>query len=221
VGFVNPDGVTGNIIAYADFPGYVQVDHKSLVNLLSSKLLSGSGPHSFHMKALEAGLAYNSFLTSDPEFKLTWYYADRSPDIPSLLGLVESTAAKVSDLRDPYLVDYALRQSFPFPRAALTFSERGKALAQDIRDGNTPERVRRFSEAILSLRQDPHLASELTQSALTSISEVFLGKKYHKEQQASRSIFFFIAPEKILADIEHRLPIPKLLRLWPSDYWIE
>ncbi len=221
VGFVNPDGVTGNVIAYADFPGYAQIDHKSLVNLLSSKLFSGNGPQSFHMKALEAGLAYNSFLTSEPEFKLAWYYADRSPDIPALLGLVESAVAKVPDLRDPYLVDYALRQSFPFPRETLTFSERGKALAQDIRNGNPPQRVRRFSEAILGLRQDPHLLSELTQSALTSISGVLLDKKYRKEQQASRSIFFIVAPEKILADTEIRLPIPKLLRLWPGDYWIE
>jgi hypothetical protein len=221
VGFVNPDGLTGNTIFYSDFLGYDQLDHKSLVQAVASKLLSGDGPQGLYKKARETGLAYGNSLTSDPSFRLIWYYADRSPDIPSLIELANSVVAKISDLHDPFLVEYSFRQSFPFPRTALTFSERGKALAWDIRDGNPPEKVRRFSEAIVHLRHDANLLSELTESAVASISGILLDKKYLQEQRTSRSIFFFVAPEKILSDIEHRLPIPKLLRLWPSDYWIE
>jgi Zn-dependent M16 (insulinase) family peptidase len=221
VGFVNPDGVSGNVISYADFPGYSSLDRASLIRVLSSKLFAGTGPQSFHMKTWEAGLAYGNSIKSDPRWKFVWYYADRSPDISSLIALVNSMAARVQDLHDPSLVDYALRQIFSIPRSMSTFSQRGKAIALDIRDGNEPETIRRFSEAILKLRQDPDLLSELVRAVPASIGGVLLDEKYKEQQRIGRSMFFFVGPEKVLSDIEQRLPIPKLLRLWPSDYWIE
>jgi Zn-dependent M16 (insulinase) family peptidase len=221
VGLENPDGTSGNAVFYADFPGYDQLDNKSLVHMLASELFAGDGPQSFYKKAREEGLAYGIYLTSDPGSRLIWYYADRSPDIPSLVALANATAAKTSGLQDQHAVDYVLRQSFPFPRTALTFSERAKALAQDIRDGNTPEKIHRFSEAILRLRQHPNLFSELTQAGFVSICRVLLNEQCSEQQRAARSLFFFVGPVRVLDDIEHRLAMPRLLRIWPSDYWIE
>lgn len=221
VGFVNPDGVTGSVIFYADFPDYSRLDHKSLIQVLASKLFAGHGPQSFYMKTREAGLAYSNSISSDPGLRLLWYYADRIPDIPSLVGLVNSMATRITELHDPFLVDYALRESFSLPRAMSTFSQRGRAIAHDIRDGNEPQKIRRFSEAILKLRRDPDLLSKITRVGIASIEPVLVGNEYKTEQRAARSIFFFVGPEKLLSDSESRLNMPKPLRAWPSDYWME
>ena len=221
VGLENPDGISGNMIVYADFPGYAQMTHESLLKMLSSTLLSSDGPQSFYVKTVERGLAYDDGITSNPGLKLLWCHANRSPDIPSLIGLLRSLAAGIRNLHDPSLVDYALRQAFPLPRSVYTFSERGRLLARDIRDGNSPETVRRFSKAILRLRTDPNLLAELTDAGASSIGGVLPDETYKDQQRATKSLFFFAGPERVLSDIEQRLPIPKLLRLWPSDFWIE
>lgn len=220
-GLVNSDGITGNVIFYSDFPDFRQLDRESLVQVLASKLLSGDGPQSIYAKTVETGLAYDDGIIGRPGLKILWFYANRIPDIPALMNLVNSVAAHLPDLSDPFLVDYVLRQTFSIPRSMSTFSQRGRALALDIRDGNTPEKIRRFSEAILRLRQEPDLLSELIRKGLASIGAVLLDEKYKEQQQAAKSLFFFAGPENVLSDIEHRLPIPKLPRLWPSDYWIE
>lgn len=193
----------------------------SLVRALSSNLLSGSGPQSFYMKTWEAGLAYDDGLISDLPRQLVSYYANRVSDIPSLLNLVDSLASKIGDLQDKSLVDYALHESFPLPRSMSTFSERGKALARDLRDGDTPQRIRRFSTSILQLREDPNLFQELTKQGVSSICGVILKPECANQQRFSRSIFFFAGPEKMLSDTENRLNIPKLMRVWPSDYWLQ
>jgi Zn-dependent M16 (insulinase) family peptidase len=221
VGLVNPDRTASDAVFYSNFPSYSQVDRKSLEQVLAAKLFSGGGPRSFYMKSSAAGLAYNSFIRSDPAFGLTWYYAYRSPDIASLIRLVNSTVSGASALDDSSIVDHALSQTFSFSRSAATFSERGKAAAQDIRDGNEPEKIRRFSEAILKLRQEPDLLEELARAAPVSIGGVLLDEKYVEQQRSGRSLFFFVGSEESLSDTERRLSIPKLLRLWPSDYWID
>ena len=101
-----------------------------------------------------------------------------------------------------------------------SFSERGKAAAQDIRDGLEPEKVRRFSEAILSLTRDPNLLSELTQAGLKAICGVLL-RDDCKEQQQSENSLFFVGSEQVLSDVEKRLAIPRFLKLYPSDFWID
>ncbi len=221
VGFVNPDRTAGDAIFYSNFPSYSQVDRESLKQVLAAKIFSGGGPRSFYMKSSAAGLAYNSFIRSDPAFGLTWYYAYRSPDIASLIRLVNSTVSEASTLDDSSIVDHVLSQTFSFSRSAATFSERGRAAAQDIRDGNEPEKIRRFSEAILRLRQEPDLLAQLAREAPISIGGVLVDEKYIEQHRRGRSLFFFVGSEEILSDTERRLSIPKLLRVWPSDFWIE
>src|ERR1700682_3888985 len=192
VGFVNPNRTGGDVLFSADFPGYSQLDRTSLVRLLASSLVSGVGPQSFQMRTSARGLAYHNGIFDSPAGKRIWYYADRSSDIASLVGFVNETASTVSRLKDPSLVDYALSNTFVFSRATSTFSERGKANAQDIRDGNAPEKVRRFSEEILKLRKAPDLLSELTHAGLTAICGVLLRDDCKEQQQSERSLFFFV-----------------------------
>jgi Zn-dependent M16 (insulinase) family peptidase len=221
VGLDDPRNTTASVIFYGDFPGYSRLDRKSLLQVLSSKLVSGSGPHTIFMKAEEDGLAYGSSVSSDPSLRLLRFYAGRSPDIASLISLVNSIVTMIPQLHDEALIDYALRGTFSPPRSMLTFTERGRAIAKDIRDGNDPAKVRRFSQAILQLRGDPNLLAELTRAALDSMCPVLIRKECEQKQRQARSLFFFVGPDRLLADAENKLSIPKLLRLYPSDFWID
>jgi Zn-dependent M16 (insulinase) family peptidase len=221
VGLDDPTSTTANVIFYADFPGYSHLDHNSLLQVLSSKLVSGSGPHSVFMKAEEDGLAYASSISSDSSLKLLRYFASRSPDVGSLIELVNSIVTSIPQFQDDSLIDYALEGTFSPPRSMLTFTERGREIAKDIRDGNDPAQVRRFSEAILKLRGEPNLLSELTNTALDSMCPVLVRKECTQQQREARSLFFFVGPERLLADAENRLSMPKLLRLYPSDFWFD
>jgi Zn-dependent M16 (insulinase) family peptidase len=173
------------------------------------------------MKTQEDGLAYGSSVYGDPKLRALQYFAARSPDITSLLQLVDSIAQTIPNLRDPYLIDYALQETFPTPRSMLTFTERGRAIAKDIRDGNDPETVRRFSEAILKVRNEPNLLTELTSTAIESICPVIVTVECARQQRDSRSLFFFVGPERLLGDAEKKLEMPKLLRLYTADFWID
>ena len=219
IGFVNPDNPVGGVVFYADFPGYAQVDRKSLVDELASKLFAGQGPQTFFAKTLERGLAYDNGIASDTRWRVVWYSATRSSDIPSLIALVNATASKLV-MDEPSLVDYALSQTFTFSREMNTFSERARDSAQDVRDRNDPEKIRRFSRAILRLRDDGGLPRELFDSRITAICGVLLRDECKERQRAGRSLFFFVGSEKVLADAEKRLSIPTLFLLWPSDYWL-
>src|SRR5260370_16369241 len=100
VGIDDRRDTTASMVFYADFPGYSQLDHKSLLQVLSSKLVSGSGPHTLYTKIEEDGLAYGSSISSDPSLRLLQYYAGRSPDIPSLIILVNAISSKISQLHN-------------------------------------------------------------------------------------------------------------------------
>lgn len=220
VGFEDPQSVNGGVVFSADFLGYTQLDRQSLITFLASKLASGTGPHTFFMKTIESGLAYSNSIGSDPRNRLLMYYADRVPDIASLIQLVDSAAASIPNLNDASLLDYTLQKAFPFQRSMSSFADRGKNFARDIYDGNEPAKVRRFSEAILKLRDDPGLMSEVTRSGLPSIGPVLLKPEFRNLQRSQRSIFFLVGPERLLAEAEKRLAIPRLLRLYPCDFWM-
>src|SRR5262249_28739524 len=102
-----------------------------------------------------------------------------------------------------------------------SFTQRGRALAFDVRDGKDPERVRRYSEAILKLRQDPDLLTELIQVEPDAAGRGLVKPEYQEKKRGAGSIFFLIGPGKILSQAEEQLSIHTLLRLWPSDYWLQ
>lgn len=221
VGLVQNGAVGSDVIFYSHAAGYSQLDRESLLQGLAKNLLSGLGPQSFHMKASETGLAYSSSLSNDPSEEYTWYYADRIPDIPALISIINSAAAKIPQLNDPFLVDYALRQIFPLPRSMNSFSERGWAMAQDIWNATPPEKIRRFTQSILQLRNNPHLLSELTREGFQSICGVLVDPGCKIRQRSSRSVFFFIGSDAALSEVKTRLPVTDLYRIWPSDYWVD
>lgn len=221
VGFVNLEGVNGNTIFTARFPGYEDLDHASLLRSLSSRVRAGGGPQSLYMKTWEAGLAYGNGIRPLPARKMLYYYADRSPSISALVQLVNSLYDKLGELGNDSLADYVLSQTFAYSRSMLTFTERARSMAADLRDGIKPEQIRRYAEAVLKLRSEPNFLMDLMKAAPDAADLVLLKPGEEQQQKAAQTIFFMIGPESMLAQTEQQLSIPRLLRLWPSDYWIQ
>jgi Zn-dependent M16 (insulinase) family peptidase len=219
LGFITAGEIPTGVVFTANFPGYSDLDHRSLLQVLSSKFFSGTAPESLYMKTWTAGLAYGNGVASDVPQQLLQYYADRIPDIPNLVQLVNSVVHKSGTPAPNEAVDYALSQAFDVPRAMLSFSDRGRAFAVDLRDGNTPEKVRRFSEEILKLRQDRDLAEELIKMRVQAIDPVLMSGG-DTGQKAAKSIFFFLGPEEVLSKAAHQLGID-IVKIWPSDYWVQ
>jgi Zn-dependent M16 (insulinase) family peptidase len=220
IGLVNPNATTADISLRADFPGFANSDRKSLTRIMSANLLSSAAPHSFFREAYNVGLAYSSGVTTFPRYQSIVSSAIRSPDISSLIQLSNSVAANIPELRDTISVDYALSQSFPASRSSATFTQRADWLARDIWDNQPPRKLRRYSQELLKIRREPGLFSELKRTGHQSLCGILLEEDCRDTQRAERSIFLFAGPDGMLSDLEKQLNI-RLLRLWPSDYWLD
>jgi Zn-dependent M16 (insulinase) family peptidase len=221
-GLVHPDSVNGNSVINAVSGGDRYADPDSALELLSGTLLGGPGPHSLFIKTWEAGLAYSSGIGTSREEGVISYYADRSPNLKSTLKFVADQTGRIPELKDPWLVDYSLAQVFRISREPLGFPERAMAMMDNLKDGRTPERVRRFSKALLSLRGRPDLLAGLTKKGAERVQSVLLASPNRGLKRKYRSVFFLIAPEKQLSELDAELKAPdRLLRLWQRDFWID
>ncbi len=115
----------------------------------------------------------------------------------------------------------ALAQSFAFSRTALSPSARAEAIAIDLREGLTPERIQRFSQMLQRLRTDPQLLQRVRDTVPRIMASVTLGPEHRALQSAAQAVFFVIAPESQLAELEGDIPGELLPRVWPSDFWLE
>jgi hypothetical protein len=221
VGYVHEGSLTGNVVVTARGPTYRDLEESSVIAVLAGKLLAGTGPHTWYKKTWETGLAYGNGLDVRPREGTILYYADRCPSVRATLAFVRSMAQKVSPLTQPSSIDYALAQTFAFSRAALSPSARAEAMAIDMREGLTPERMQRFSQSLLRLRQDAHLLERLREALPRVVATVTLGSEHRAIQSAAQAVFFVIAPEWQLAELEGDIPGKHLPRVWPSDFWLE
>jgi Zn-dependent M16 (insulinase) family peptidase len=221
MGYIHEGSSTGNIVVTAKGPTYGDLDESSVLTVLAGKLLAGTGPHTWYKHTWEAGLAYGNGLDIRPREGTILYYADRCSSVRSTFAFVRTMAQEVSHLLPPSSADYALAQTFAFSRTALSPSARAEAMAIDLREGLTPERMRRFSQALLQLRSDPRLIERLLEALPRVVSAVTLGHGEASAKAAAQSIFFVIAPERQLAELEDDVPGKLLPRVWPSDFWLE
>jgi len=53
------------------------------------------------------------------------------------------------------------------------------------------------------------------------VATVTLGPEHRAIQSGAQAVFFVIAPERQLAELEGDIPGKRLPRMWPSDFWIE
>jgi hypothetical protein len=223
VGLLNANSQGGVFVNSAPGVGYHDTDTNSLLDFLASLLYAGHGAHGIFMKTWSAGLAYSNGIRIRPLEARVNYYAERTPLLPQTLEFVIRELKNVQP--DPALADYAIAGAFDGTRSALSFEERGEAMAEDLADGLTPEVVTRFHRAILDLRTRPDLADELFRRMPKVYERVLPGMGIHGKD-VSGAVYFVIGPEKQLGAYEQYLkkvegPDTRLFRLYPRDFWIE
>jgi hypothetical protein len=221
VGYVHEGALTGNVVVTAHGPAYRDLDESAVIAVLAGKSLAGTGPHTWYKKTWEAGLAYGNGLDVRLREGMILYYADRCPSVRAILAFIRTMAEEASQSVQRSTADYALAQAFAFSRTALSPSARAEAMAIDLREGLTPERMERFSQTLQRLRTDPRLLQRLRDTVPDIVATVTLGPEHHTLQSAAHTVFFIIAPESHLADLEGHIHGLSLPRVWPSDFWLE
>jgi len=221
VGLINDDTRSGVFINSAPCASFEDSDTETLMKFLSARLYGGGGAHSMFMKTWSAGLAYSNGLRSNEMTGRLIYYAERCPELAQTMQFV------VNELRNaPYdtsLAEYAIAQAFAVYRSGSRYEARGEAMAADLADGLTPEKVKRFRSRILELRKDPDLYQKLQSRMEQTYGEVLPGYG-PRADEVDGAIYFIIGPEAQFRSYEEYIRSVegdfKVYRLYPRDFWI-
>ena len=97
-------------------------------------------------------------------------------------------------------------------------------MAADLADGQTPERVRSFRHAVLNLRAEPNLSTELYKRMGAVYAAVLPGYGT-RAKDVPGAIYFVIGPEKQIEVYEKYLKSvegadARVFRLYPRDFWV-
>jgi hypothetical protein len=222
VGLLNPNSQGGVFLHSAGGTAFEDVNPDKLLDFLAAYLYGGGGGHSLFMKTVGAGMAYSNGIGMRLGTGRSFYYAERTPELPLTMKFVIDEIQKAD--YDPALVDYAVAQAFNGTRSAASYEARGEAMAANLADGLTPEIVTRFHREILNLRNTPNLAADLFKRMPNVYSQVLPGLGSPKTSIAD-GIYFVIGPEKQLAAWEVYLQSvegadTKFYRLYPRDFWM-
>ncbi|MCA1613682.1 MAG: hypothetical protein LC800_05890 [Acidobacteria bacterium] len=224
VGLVTPSMTGGVFLNSAAGPTYDDTDRESLLRYLAAKLYAGGGAHSIFMKTWGAGLAYGNGVGGSPSAGRITYYADRAPELPQTLRFVIDELKRAEARPDPSLVEYAVAGAFAEFRSASEYETRGEAMAADLADGVTPERVRAFRQAVLNLRAAPNLSTELYKRMGAVYAAVLPGYGA-RAKDVPGAIYFVIGPEKQIEVYEKYLKSvegadARVFRLYARDFWM-
>jgi Zn-dependent M16 (insulinase) family peptidase len=221
VGLLNPNSQGGVFLHSAEGTGFEDTSRDKLLDYLAAYLYGGGGGHSIFMKTVGAGMAYSNGIGMRLALGRSFYYAERTPELPLTMKFVIEEIRKAD--YDPSLAEYAVAQAFSGTRAASSYEARGEAMAANLADGLTPEIVARFHREILNLRNTPNLAAELFKRMPNVYAPLLPGLGGTKS--VKDGIYFVIGPEKQFAAWEEYLksvegPGAKFYRLYPRDFWM-
>ena len=214
---VNPSTANGALVNSAPTAGFDEARDGALVDFLAANVFGGTGTHSFYKRIWGAALAYSGGIGISPRTARMHLYTDRCADLPQLLRFVDGEVRGAP--ADPRFVEYAVANTFG-ARTGDTYEERADAMATDLVEGVTPERVRAFRTRLLALRSRPGLADAIHARLAAVYGEVIPSLS---STVAEGALWFAIGPETQLAHYETELratrPKASLLRLYPRDYW--
>jgi hypothetical protein len=130
-----------------------------------------------------------------------------------------ANASPGEDLRD-----YVIAQVFGANRSAFSYESRGEAMASDLVDGETPEAIRKFRQAVLELRDQPNLVDQLAAQMPDVYGRVLPGYGI-STMDVPEGSFMVIGPERQMKLYEDYLkkvegPNAVLYRIYPRDFWI-
>lgn len=194
---------------------------EAILSCLAGKLYSGGGAHGLFMKTWAAGLAYSNGYHFHPASGRVSYYAERCPDIAVTMRFVVNELKHAAD--NSRLVDYAIAQVFKYNRAASPYEMRGKAMAADLADGITPDKVRTYRSQVLQIRNIPDLYNKMKKRMPTSYGPVMIG--YGPRLRAGdNNVFFIIGPEEQFESLQVLIGQTEgertVYRLYPRDFWL-
>jgi Zn-dependent M16 (insulinase) family peptidase len=223
IGLLNPNSQGGVFLHSAPGTSFEDTGREKLLDFLAAYLYGGGGAHSIFMKTIGAGMAYSNGIGMRLGQGRSYYYAERTPELPLTMKFVIDEIKKAD--YDPALVEYAIAQAFGGTRSASSYEARGEAIAANLADGVTPEIVARFHREILNLRNAPDLASELFKKMPGIYAQVLPGLGTPKAS-VKDGIYFVIGPEKQFAAWEEYLKSvegagTKVYRLYPRDFWMD
>src|SRR6185312_1986251 len=159
VGLYDPNLTGGVMASIIPFTSYSDASRDAQLDYLASRLFAGYGAHGVFTKTISAGLAYSNGIRGTVRDGWAGYYAERMPEIPQTLHFAINVIQKGP--RDPQFGEYAIALAFQPTNAADSYEDRAEAIADNLADGLTPAKVRKFREGLLTLRREPSLAEEL------------------------------------------------------------
>ncbi|MCP4580737.1 MAG: hypothetical protein GY839_03920 [candidate division Zixibacteria bacterium] len=221
VGLVH-DGTRNGVLIYtAEKAGVYDTSTSAILDCLAGKLYSGGGPHGLFMKTWAAGLAYSNGYRYNQATGRVRYYAERCPDVSETMRFVVGQLKEAKD--DPALTDYAVAQVFGYSRAPSRYEQRGRAMASNLADGITPDKVRAFRSKVLAQRYRDGLYEELKSRMRTVYGPVMVG--YGPSLSKSHDgNFFLIGPEAQFESFESHIEMTEgkqtIYRLYPRDFWL-
>ncbi|UCG61934.1 MAG: insulinase family protein [Candidatus Zixiibacteriota bacterium] len=221
-GLINENTRNGLVNFTAPIVSYYEADNEALLDYLASRLYGGGGPHGLFMKTWQAGMAYSNgpgVNLSSGRFR---YYAERCPSIVQTVQFVINELNKAEP--DENLIDYAIAQAFSSGRAGSTYEDRASSMASDLADGLTPDKVKKFRQALIELKSDPNLFEKLKTRMLRVYGTVLPGLN-PKGSEVAGSSYLAVGPETQLAPFDEYLKSVEsdditLYRVYPRDFWI-
>jgi len=220
VGLFNPNMAGGVLSTWVPFTSYSDTTRDAQLDYLTSRLFAGAGAHSIFTKTIGAGLAYSNGLRTNLRDGYTGYYAERMPEVPQTLRFVIDVVKNTP--RDPRWSEYAVALAFLDSYAANSYEDRAEAVAADLTDGLTAEKVRRFRTGILALRKDPGLPAELF-GRMDSVYGRMLPGYGPKAKDVPGQTNYLIGNEKQFSAMDAEVQAREdehVYKLYPRDYWL-
>ncbi|MCP4685241.1 MAG: hypothetical protein GY867_07305, partial [bacterium] len=221
VGLVHEGTQNGVLMFSAKVADEYDTSREKILDCLSGKLYGGGGPHGIFMNTWAAGLAYSNGYGYQQSNGRVSYYAERCPDVAETMRFVVSHLRGAEE--NPGLVDYAVAQVFGYSRAPSRYEQRGQAMAADLTDGFTAEKVRNYRQTVLDMQGEENLYAQLKERMEQAYGPVLIGYGAPLTQSEDGN-FFLIGPEKqfksledYIAQVESPQPV---YRLYARDFWL-
>ncbi len=221
VGLLNENTRNGTLIYTARNAEAWDPDRGSVLDALAGNVYSGGGGHGLFMRTWAAGLAYSNGYRYRERTGMASYYAERCPDVAQTMRFVTGVLKEAEV--DDALVRYAVAVAFNSSRAAGPYEQRGEAMAANLADGLTPERVEAFRRQVLALKDEAGISAELRSRFEKVYGQVMVG--FGDDLSSSQDgNFFLIGPEPQFENMEtliEQTEAPHCVeRLYPRDFWI-
>ena len=220
VGLYDPNLAGGVMMTIVPTASYDDTGRDAQMDYLASRLFAGYGAHGVFTKTITAGLAYSNGLRGNIRDGYSGYYAERMPEIPQTLHFAIDVVRKGP--RDPKLLEYMIAMAFQESDAASGYEARAEAMANNLADGVTPDKVRKFREAMLKLRAEPGIATEIFGRVDKVYGKIMPGYG-PKAKDTPGAVYYVIGNEKQFRAMDADVQVREdehVYKLYPRDYWL-